>query len=424
MANETTEAEPRPLHPQFATSSSNWGVTDLSTLDADMAAEAIDELGNRILEDAIRERVTDIHFDPCKEKFFLRFRVDGRLHDVKVLEKEVGTRLLGHFKALASIDPIPLKEPADGRATLTMDEHELDLRVACVPTVVGEKLSIRLLDPEQLTRRLSNLGMRDLQLQAVNGWLKEAPGMLLVVGATGSGKTTTLYALLHELKLLSSNIVTIEDPVEYQIDGINQMQATGAASVSFSEGLRAMLRLDPDFILLGEIRDDASAEAAIGAATSGTTLLSTLHSRDTAGAITSLRTLQLPDHEIAAALELVIAQRLVRTLCPKCRHQEAPEDWEQKWLESHGITVPEKVWKPGGCEECRQTGYSGRSGIFEVWRLDSELKQLILEHADERTLRKTLHERAIGPLIREGVERAIEGVTSIEELTRGPKRNI
>lgn len=412
----------RPLHSQFAPLVNEWEFSRFSTMEPDAAAEAVESLSNRILEDAVRARATDVHFDPTAHEVALRFRVDGRLHDVKLFEKDLGQRLIGHFKALARIDPIPLTHPADGRAVLAAAGHDLNLRVACVPTIAGEKLAMRLLDLEKVVLRLSDLGMHESQQEAVEEWLREISGMLLVVGATGSGKTTTLYSILHELKLLNYNLVTVEDPVEYRIDGITQMQVSERPHFPFSEGVRAMLRLDPDFMLIGEMRDSESAAAAVDAASSGKTVLSTLHSRDTAGALTSLRTLDLDDHEIAPALELVIAQRLVRKLCPECRRQDAPKPFEEDWIRSTGSEVPDQVWHAVGCDACSHTGYQGRTGIFEVWRVTDDFKRLILEHSDERELRKALRDRQIGPLVREGIQKAVDGVTSIEDLIRGAVR--
>lgn len=409
----------RPLQPHFAPLIQEWEAALLERVSpGDQENGATAELTERLVGDALRERATDVHLDQENGHLCVRFRVDGVLHDAALLPKEAGAHLIGHIKALAQIDPIPLTRPADGRVSYSHNGEEVNMRVACVPCIGGEKVSVRLLETHRLQLSLNELGLRNSHYATVERWLRNVSGMFLVVGATGSGKTTTLYALLHELKIFNQSVVTIEDPVEYRINGITQMQVNERRGLTFEEGVKAMLRLDPDFLLVGEVRDVPSAHAALEVAASGKTILSTLHSRDAAGAVTTLRNLQLKDYEIATALEVVVAQRLVRKLCPECRRKREPNDSEKTWLESAGLPIPEAVWTAQECEECQYTGYRGRTGLFEVWHLEDHFKHLVLKHADEAQLRGELRKGGVNPLMHDGVEKVSQGITSLSELQR------
>jgi len=289
-------------------------------------------LGDVLLQDALRERATDVHLDPQADGVRVRFRIDGRLHEATALGRDHGIHLIRHFKAISNLDPTNVMRLADARITYPLDGHAVDLRLACAPTVTGEKLSIRLLDRGRVEQRLDQLGLDDEHHEQIQRWLAGTSGMFLVAGPTGSGKTTTAYALLHELKGQERSVVTIEDPVEYQVPGICQMQVDHHKSLSFAEALRGVLRLDPDYVLVGEIRDAATAAAAADASAAGRVLMSTLHSPDAVGAITTLRNLGVPDEGICSAVRMIVAQRLVRRLCPLCRRQEAPGDTDAQWL--------------------------------------------------------------------------------------------
>lgn len=373
-------------------------------------------MANMLLRDALREHASDIHLDPQYEGVQVRFRIDGVLHDAALLSHDEGQRLLRHLKAFGGLDPVASFRPEDTRLTYILDDRELDLRLACVPCMGGQKLTIRMLERSRVAQRFGELGMGDAQLQAIRQWLTHMSGMFLCTGPTGSGKTTTLYALLHELKLLDRSIVTIEDPVEYQIDGITQMQVDNERGLTFAEGLRAMLRLDPDYLLVGEIRDPVSARTAVEAAVTGRVLMSTLHSRDPIGTVTALRQWGVEDHEIASSLEVVVTQRLVRQLCPYCRQETPPRKEFQKWAAGLGWTLPPRVWQAVGCRTCRNIGYQGRTGVFEVWYLTEQDRTLILNHADEVSLRRNAKERWGGMLFPDGLTKLSTGVTSPDEL--------
>lgn len=382
-----------------------------ATADSDVQA-----LADALLHDAVREGASDVHLDPQRGDAALRFRIDGAMVNVTELAPEPARRILNQFKTLTKVDPVSLFAPEESRFTYTLDDEDIDLRVAFAPCVAGEKLTIRLLDARQLRHDIRDLGLPDAMLAHIGQWLNNVSGMFLVTGPTGSGKTTTLYALLHELSLLERSIITLEDPVEYQVDGITQLQVDDERDLTFRNGLKAMLRLDPDFLLLGEIRDVASARAAAAAASTGHVLLSTLHSHDPVSAITTLRNWGLEDYEITAALQVVVAQRLVRRLCPACRREAAPDPRERSWLRAIGETVPETVWHAVGCGECRGLGYKERVGVFEVWRLQDEDLELIAEHTTERILRQRLRDRDHETLLGDGLSKARAGETTLHEL--------
>ena len=361
---------------------------ELDSDEVDSVSEAI-----ALLQDALREHASDIHLDPVSDGLLVRLRKDGVIQDSALLPEHVAQRLSNQFKSMARLNPVPTFLPLDGRITITLDKQEVDLRIAVVPCLAGEKISIRVLDLYRVEQEVDQLGLQDHDLANIKNWLDNVHGMLLVTGPTGSGKTTTLYALLHKLKNTGRNILTIEDPVEYQVEGINQIQVDHFHGLNFSKGIQSMLRHDPDYLLLGEIRDASSAHAAINAASSGHVLMSTMHSRDAVGAINVLRNYGLDAHEISANLVLVIAQRIVRKLCPDCREQGEPTDESIRWFQSLGLDIPEKVWLPKGCDACSGIGYKGRTGIFEIWQINKEDYALILSNADERKIHESLSKR-------------------------------
>jgi len=370
-----------------------------------------------LLRDALRERATDVHLDPQAKGTRVRFRIDGVLDDVTVLSPEHGVRLVRHLKAMCGMDLGNPFKPANARKALEVDGRDVVLRLASAPSVCGEKLSVRLLDRERLGQRLGDLGLSEEQRRQIEQWLGHVGGMFLVAGPTGSGKTTTLYSLLHELMLHDRSVITVEDPVEYQIDGITQMQVDRRHGLTFDEGLRAALRLDPDYLLLGEVRDREEARAAVEAAGSGRVLMSTLHAPDAAGTVTGLRNLGLADHEIATSVQMVVGQRLVRRLCRRCRRQQKMSDADRQWLASVGLSPnSDEIWVPVGCDDCRQVGYEGRIGIFEVWRLGDADYGRILAHADERTLRAQAYASGMRTLLDDGWAKAEQGVTSLAEI--------
>jgi type II secretory ATPase GspE/PulE/Tfp pilus assembly ATPase PilB-like protein len=290
------------------------------------------------------------------------------------------------------------------------------LRVTAAPAVSGEKLALRLLRGEVERLSLPDLGLSESDHEILRRAVHDARGMILLSGPTGSGKTTTLYALLNELRLANKSIVTIEDPVEHIVDGVTQIQVRERQGHTFSEIARGLLRLDPDVIFMGEMRDGASARVALDIADTGHLFLSSLHARDAVATVTALRNFGLEDFEISASVDLIVAQRLVRRLCLKCRREETPAAEETEWLKALGQPVPRRTWHSVGCPDCSMTGYRGRVGIFEVWRLNEEEADLILKHTDEHTLRRRMRKQGISSLLEDDLEKISEGITTLAEM--------
>jgi len=371
-----------------------------------------------LLLDGVRERATDIHLDPVSQGLQVRMRIDGVMRDAAVLIPRDGHRLTNQLKSLAGMDPVAQFNADEARFTLEHDAKDVDVRFAIVPCLHGDKLTLRILDPRQLGYDIHELGLSEWNLSHIQHWFVSLGGMFLVAGPVGSGKTTTLYSLLHALKLQSRSVSTLEDPVEYGVDGINQVQVDEEHGLTFPVGIKALSRHDPDVILVGELRDSATAQAAYGAAALGRTLLATLHARDAAGVVTSLRYFGLSDRDIATTLSVVVAQRLVRKLCPNCRRTSSPTEEEERWFERIGFPVPESTWSPGQCDGCGGSGYSGRTGVFEVWRLEEEEYHLLLDGATERAIRHSLASRSHRHFLADAMEKARVGVTTLAEVQR------
>jgi general secretion pathway protein E len=376
------------------------------------------DLAHALLEDAFNCRSSDIHLEPRTSETRIRLRIDGAVVDVASLTHEQAKWLVNQFKTMANLDPVVRFTPQDAHARCRLEELNIDLRLALAPCQSGEALSIRVLDHKRLEHSIDDLGLTDTNLEQLEDWLENVNGMFLSVGPTGSGKTTTIYSLLHELKFADRTVVSLEDPVEYEINGITQVQLDQKHHLSFAEGVKAMLRLDPDFLMIGEIRDAPSAKAAVDAAITGRVLLSTVHARDAIATVTALRNWGLADHEISESLVVVVAQRLVRKLCHACRQPAPATENELRWLHSLHLPTPVRLWKPVGCEHCNQLGYTGRTGIFELWHLDASDYEMILSHIDEHSLRQHVSRRSHSSLIRDGLAKVATGTTSLAELRR------
>jgi len=375
------------------------------------------EFTQLLLQDAINANASDIHLEPNSSGYRVRFRVDGVLLDTMSLAHDTGGTLMRHLKALCGLDPVPAARPASAGREVQVGETAIDVRASVAPCVFGEKVALRLLDVPQQVQHISRLGMDQESESQIRGWLENVTGTFIVCGPTGSGKTTTLYSLLHELKRTNRSVVTIEDPVEYRVEGITQIEADSRHRLSFADGLRASLRLDPDYLMLGEIRDQETARVAMTAAGTGRVLMTTLHSKDAAGVVTALRNWGVHDFQIASALRVVVAQRLVRTLCPECREEvDGPEATDREWLANIGRQPPPRLWRAVGCGHCNDQGYRGRTGIFEVWRVGGADADTILEHVADNRLREDMRERGHGFMIDDALKKAAIGVTDLRQI--------
>ncbi len=372
-----------------------------------------------LLSYAFESRASDIHLEPRREKSLVRFRIDGVLHEVYAMPTPVMVAVTSRIKILSRMDVAEKRKPQDGRIkTRTPGGKEVELRASSLPTAFGEKLVMRIFDPEVLLRDFSELGFTPGDATHWNNMIRAPHGIVLVTGPTGSGKTTTLYSSLRQLATPEVNVCTIEDPIELIEPAFNQMQVHTAIDLNFSTGVRALLRQDPDIIMIGEIRDLETAEIAVQAALTGHLVLSTLHTNDAPSALTRLLDLGVPPYLIKATLLGVVAQRLVRRLCPHCK-VEAEVD-EQAWSELIGddsrLEKPSRVNKPIGCLECRETGYLGRLGIYEIMPLSSGVKKIIDRHTDIADIRRQALREGMMPLRTAGAAKVAAGLTDFGEV--------
>jgi general secretion pathway protein E len=370
---------------------------------------------------AFDQRASDIHLEPRRELGVVRFRIDGVLHNVYQVPPAVMSAMTSRIKLLGRMDVVEKRRPQDGRVkTRTGDGREVELRLSTLPTVFGEKMVMRIFDPEVLVRGFGELGFSDEDLARWNDMTRRPNGIVLVTGPTGSGKTTTLYSTLRQLATEEVNVCTVEDPIEMVEPAFNQMQVQSGIDVGFAEGIRALMRQDPDIIMVGEIRDLATAEMAIQAALTGHLVLSTLHTNDAPSAITRMLDLGVPAFLLNATLLGVMAQRLVRTLCPHCRAPDEgpPGDAWEGMIRPFRARRPERTWRPVGCLECRNTGYRGRAGLYEILTMSDGVRALVTEEPDIGRLRQRAMRDGMKPLRLSGAMKVAEGRTTIEEVLR------
>jgi type IV pilus assembly protein PilB len=371
-------------------------------------------LVNYAIVQAVTQGASDIHIEPGHKSTSVRFRIDGSLREVLKPRKDLHAAIVSRIKVMSKLDIAEHRQPQDGRLHVRMNRRDVDLRVSTLPTVLGEKVVLRVLDRQSITFDLNRLGLSNDSLSIANGMLSRPHGLVLVTGPTGSGKTTTLYSAIELIKGIERNVITVEDPVEYQLDLINQVQVQSENGVTFARALRSILRQDPDVIMVGEIRDRETAEMAIQAALTGHLVLSTLHTNDSASAITRLVDMGVQRFKIAAALVGVIAQRLLRTLCTDCREPFYPSARVLQEMDYSG-NVRHAFARGRGCSQCFESGYRGRVGVYELLQCNSSLRALINEGANLDTLRQA----HLGPtLLSEGMRLAATGVTSLEEVSR------
>ncbi len=392
---------------------------DLESLKDAADSNPVRKLINLVLLQAIKDKASDIHFEPFEDEFKMRYRIDGVLYEMMPPPAHIAAAISSRVKVMANLDIAERRVPQDGRIELNVNNQPIDLRVAVLPTMFGESVVMRVLDRSNVNLDLDKLGMREDDLVVVRQLINKPNGIVLVTGPTGSGKTTTLYSALRELNTIEAKLITAEDPVEYDIDGIIQCQVKPDIEMTFGRILRAMLRQDPDTVLVGEIRDKETAEISVQAALTGHLVFSTLHTNDAPSVIARLLDLGLEPFLVTAVLEGVVAQRLVRKICLNCKTEYTPQEEQLMELELRSDDVAGKRFFYGkGCEACNNTGYRGRQGLYELMVLDDEMRDMIIKHASTQLLRVEAKKRGMRTLRQSGLMAIFDGVTSIEEVVR------
>lgn len=374
-----------------------------------------------LISQAIQDRASDIHIEPNENDFRVRYRIDGVLHEMQRAPKNIQNGVVSRLKIMSEMDIAERRKPQDGRLSVNHNGHKIDLRVATLPTVFGEKVVMRILDNSSTMLSLEALDLLESNAAVFKESYTKPYGMILVTGPTGSGKSTTLYTTLHSVSKPEINVITVEDPVEYRIDGINQVQVNPKAGLTFASALRSILRSDPDVVLIGEIRDHETAQIAIEAALTGHLVLSTLHTNDAPSAITRLIEMDIEPFLVGSALDCIVAQRLARRLCERCKEQYAPDPSQVTAMrlgfdpERHGVPM---LYRPIGCQHCSHTGYRGRIGIHEVMRVTEEIERLAVSRASSAEIGRLAVEQGMLTLRADGWMKAVMGKTSIDELLR------
>jgi general secretion pathway protein E len=420
-----------------ATNEAEQLVDELESTDLDSLAHELDEpkdildaegdeapiirLINSVLFRAAKERASDIHIEPMERELLVRFRVDGVLQEIIKPPKRYQNAIVGRVKIMGQLNIAEKRLPQDGRIRIKLAGRDIDIRLSTIPTTYGERIVMRLLDKNTTLLDLTELGMDARMLEQMEHVIRRPHGIVLVTGPTGSGKTTTLYGALSRINTPDLNILTVEDPVEYQLKGIGQMAISPKIGLSFAQGLRAFLRQDPDVIMVGEIRDKETAEIAIQASLTGHLVFSTVHTNDAASAVTRLVDMGVEPFLVASSLTGILAQRLVRRVCPDCRVQYTPTEEEVRelgmtrteFIARHGV---EKIYKATGCPSCSQNGYRGRTGIYELLLVDDSIRQLALKNVDSSTIKKAAISHGMRTLLDDGARKIAMGETTIAEV--------
>jgi len=373
------------------------------------------KLVNILVSEAVKDRVSDIHIEPEQAALRVRYRIDGILHEVHSLPKKLQNAVISRIKILAEMDIAESRRPQDGKISVKLENKDLDIRVSTFPTVHGENVVMRLLDRSSILLGLKDLGFTKENLEIFSRMILQPNGIILVTGPTGSGKTTTLYSALSTISSMEKNIITIEDPVEYELPLIRQTQVNPKADITFANGLRSILRQDPDVIMVGEIRDKETAEVAIQASLTGHLVFSTLHTNDAPSSLTRLIDMGLEPFLISSSLILIVAQRLVRQICPKCKVEYSPTP---SALQDLGLDAKVKFFRGKGCPACKNTGFLGRIGIFEVLVLNETIRKMVEERNSADAIKKKAIESGMKSLREDGLDKARLGLTTIEEILR------
>lgn len=393
-------------------------VLDLERIRAQVEEAPVVRLVDYVIVNAVKERASDIHIEPREDRLDIRYRIDGILHHVISPPSNLQNAIISRIKILADMDIAERRLPQDGRFTIRLDFREVDLRVSTLPTSHGEKIVIRLLRKGPLSLNLEDLGFEADSIAVFRKYIHRPYGLILLTGPTGSGKTTTLYAALSQIASSEKNIVTVEDPVEYQLKGIYQMQANPAIGLSFAVGLRAILRQDPDVIMVGEIRDYETAEMAVRAALTGHLVFSTLHTNDAVGTIVRLLNMGIEPFLVCSALTMSVAQRLVRKICPECRELVEPTADMLAGLGLDPKDTSVRFYQGRGCPKCKGTGYFGRTGVFEILEVNQRIKDLVLQGALPETIHRMAIEQGMVTLRQCAVKKVLSGITTFAEVLR------
>jgi general secretion pathway protein E len=394
-------------------------IEDIGDLLDETSNAPIIKLVNLLLSGAIKDRASDIHIEPYQNALKIRYRIDGILYDILSLPRRIQSPLISRVKIMAKLNIAEKRLPQDGRIDIKIADRSVDIRVSVIPTAFGERVVLRLLDKSANILLLPELGMGEKSVQLFHRLIKSPYGIVLVTGPTGSGKTTTLYAALSTINQPEINIITIEDPIEYQIDGIGQIQVNPKINLTFAAGLRSIVRQDPDVILVGEIRDRETAEIAIQSSLTGHLVFSTLHTNDAASAVTRLIDMGIEPFLVTSSAIAIIAQRLVRVVCPKCKEAYEPDD---ESLANMGISKEvlsrHVLYRRKGCHACMNTGYRGRTAIFEIMIMEDAIKRLILKTSDSNQINDLAIQHGMANLLYDGAQKVLAGITTIEEVFR------
>lgn len=377
----------------------------------------ITEIVNQIILDAIRQKASDIHFDPHEDGLKIRIRIDGKLSDYSMVPLYVQKNMVTRIKIISGMNITETRIPQDGAIKNSLDNVDVDLRVSCLPTNLGEKIVIRILDYKMSSAGIESLNFSKTNLEKVLKMINIPNGIILVTGATGTGKSTTVYSILQRLNTEDRNIITVEDPIEMNIEGINQVQVISEIGLTFASALRSILRQDPDIIMIGEIRDDETARIAVRASITGHLVLSTIHTNNSLNTIERLTDMEVERYLLGAALSGIISQKLARRLCMKCRRARKTTDYEKKVFKTALNIDVDEIYEPVGCDDCHQ-GYAGRIAIHEVLLINQEIRDAIVRNTDKEVLRKLVYSSGTITMLQDGLEKVVAGETTFEEILK------
>jgi len=391
----------------------------------DMAqAPPIVKLVNSIMFQGLRMRASDVHIQPYEQEVMVRLRIDGVLYDIMAVPKKIQDAVISRIKVMGNMDIAERRLPQDGRAFMQYGNHDVDLRISSVPTAFGERIVIRLLDKSARQYNLEELGMNNVQMKYFDQLIHSPHGIVFVTGPTGSGKTTTLYAALQRINATEKNIMTIEDPIEYQMSGISQMEVNTKKGLTFDTGLRHILRQDPDIMMVGEVRDHDTASIATQCAQTGHLVFSTLHTNDASGAMTRLLDIGVEPYLVASTIIAVQAQRLIRRICTHCKEYYVPDDVQLTAMGiSRDVLVKGVLWRGRGCQECMHTGYLERTGIYELLIIDDEIRKLVMQREGAAVIKQKAVKHGMHTLRMDGIEKAINGITTFDEVAQITQRD-